>query len=156
MFRAPDDLSKRAVVILKQMASHEDTEGGELACEGIECWVGDERTSRSIVRQLLECVFMKDVSDTGGIERYVINESGKRFLLGKKPYFNGNGEEYATIFDLLAAESEKQQVQQCRGTIEKEWPGHRCVLWRRQCALKTRHESGYCRHHRHCHTTTRK
>ncbi len=50
----------------------------------------------------------------------------------------------------------KSLAQQCNGTIEKEWPGHRACLWRRQCRLTTKHPSGYCHYHRDCHTTYRK
>jgi hypothetical protein len=43
----------------------------------------------------------------------------------------------------------------CKGYIEKRWPGHRAVLWRRQCGNRTQDVSGYCHVHRICHHTVR-
>lgn len=50
----------------------------------------------------------------------------------------------------------KAAAKQCAGTIEKEWPGHASALWRRRCGSRTRHESGYCQHHRITHATVRR
>ena len=39
-------------------------------------------------------------------------------------------------------------TKQCKYHIEKDWPGHMAVLWRKQCKNKTKHPSGYCHQHR--------
>ena len=36
----------------------------------------------------------------------------------------------------------------CSFYIEKDWPGHRSLLWRRQCKNMTKDASGKCKSHR--------
>lgn len=69
--------------VLELMARAEDEgrhEEAELVCEGIECWVGLARTNRAVVRLLLRSLLVRDVSDTGGIERYAVNDTGRAAL----------------------------------------------------------------------------
>jgi hypothetical protein len=42
----------------------------------------------------------------------------------------------------------KRIAVRCSFSIEKDWPGHRAVLSRRQCKNTTSHASGKCWHHR--------
>jgi hypothetical protein len=55
-------------------------EDEELVCEREQCWVGDHRTSWQVVRWLLRVLAIKDVSDTKGLTRYAINETGRALL----------------------------------------------------------------------------
>lgn len=69
-------LSPRALAVL-QMASYLDE---EIVAEGIACFVGEERTTWGVVRQLLHCLALSDVSDTKGIKRFVVSSSGEAIL----------------------------------------------------------------------------
>lgn len=38
-------------------------------------------------------------------------------------------------------------AKRCGATIEKDWPGHRAVLWRKQCKAWPLKGFTHCRHH---------
>ena len=103
MFRDPADLSPRAKQVLAIMRDHEhDSHDGWLVQEGVECWIGDQRTSHAVVKQLIECCFVSEEQSGGRTRMYSINDSGKRFLDGLEPYRDGDGFYHATMFDLEA------------------------------------------------------
>lgn len=56
------------------------SETSELVCEGFACWAGDVRTNRRVVNLLVQYLLLTDVSDEGGIERYVISDTGRAAL----------------------------------------------------------------------------
>jgi len=95
--RDPKTLSKKAVEVLRWLASEEGD--GEIVCDGLECWYGTNRTSRRLVNCLVECVFVS-FSDLGGSEHYSINESGRRFLEGLPPYRDNEGSYHDTMFTM--------------------------------------------------------
>jgi hypothetical protein len=104
----PKDISDRSLEVLKKMAAleHEAETSSEyidsaIVCDGIECWIGYDRTSWRVVKQLLQSMLISDRSD-GGTHRYEINESGKRFLAGEKPYRDSEGRWYDTPQALFA------------------------------------------------------
>ena len=97
--RDPKTLSKRAVAVLALLY---ESEAGEIVCDGLDCWVGLERTSRRVVDQWLECCFVRPDDFSGGAARFRINESGERFLKGLPPYRDAEGWFHETVFDLLA------------------------------------------------------
>lgn len=98
--RHPNDLSKRAKEVLAIMAANEHHVDGELVAEGIEAWVGDQRTSRSVMDQLLSCCFISGEA-SHNFHRYTINESGKRFLKGEKPYMDSEGNWHDSLFTMI-------------------------------------------------------
>ena len=63
-----------------EMAPHELEYDAEIVCEGLACWLGTTRLRRSTVNQLLRVVALTDASDTEGVDRYVINETGRSLL----------------------------------------------------------------------------
>lgn len=65
---------------LKSAAAREDWENAEIACCGIECWLGNRRTSWSTVNALLRLVAISDNNDNGSVRRYSINETGRAIL----------------------------------------------------------------------------
>ena len=75
-------LSIRAFQLLERLyeAEREERyEDAEIVCDGRECWIGLEKTSRQIVYQLLRLCVIGDVSD-GGTERYTLNEEGRKVV----------------------------------------------------------------------------
>jgi hypothetical protein len=73
-----DTLSLRAIDILRKMSK-----GKELAAEGRMAFVGYEPTSRKLLNSLLLCCAVRLEGGTqsiGELERYTINEIGKRIL----------------------------------------------------------------------------
>ena len=109
--RAPNQLSKRAIEVLKQMEENEHDDDGEIACEGLSCWIGNEQTNLHVVRQLLECVFISEEDEgEGKLKRYTINSSGKLWLQGKKPYRDGDGNEYDTFEELWQCQQKKRDI----------------------------------------------
>lgn len=75
-------LSAAALRVLRLMLEAEiadQWEEAELACEGAQCWVGLERTSRTVVNELLRRALIRDCGESGkGLERYTLNEDGRR------------------------------------------------------------------------------
>jgi hypothetical protein len=115
-YRDPADLSPRAVEVLKWLAEHKDggsadeMEDGYLAACGLDVWYGLNRTTRRVVNQLLECVFISDESGVNESSKlYAINECGVRWLKGELPYCNHEGKWFATMFELEAASSKKNK-----------------------------------------------
>jgi hypothetical protein len=77
-------LSRGAQRILKQMHDahlRDDFENAELTCEGRACWVDATRTSRAVVRELLLHCLLNLSSLPGDLERYCINEDGRKCAL---------------------------------------------------------------------------
>ncbi len=75
-------LSVAAQRVLKRMLETElaeQFEEAELVCDGAQCWIGLDRTSRTIVNELLRLALVRDEGESGkGIERYTLNEDGRR------------------------------------------------------------------------------
>ncbi len=71
--------AQRVLRLMLEAELAEQWEEAELACEGAQCWVGLERTSRTIVSELLRRALIRDCGESGkGIERYTLNEDGRR------------------------------------------------------------------------------
>jgi hypothetical protein len=76
-------LTRRATQILNSMVEAEtrdDHENAEIVCEGITCWLGEDRLSRRTVTVLIRHVAVRLASEPGSLERYVINETGRNIL----------------------------------------------------------------------------
>jgi hypothetical protein len=72
-------LSRRALEILRLMA--ESPEGkGELACEGIQCYLGTVRVHSSTVKQLVRCMAIRRLMPDEGLAYYVISNTGRSIL----------------------------------------------------------------------------
>lgn len=71
-------LTKRQREVLTKMRDEDE----ELVYERGEAWVGDERTSAAVVFALLRlmAIRMDQQSTVGGVERYTINETGRKLL----------------------------------------------------------------------------
>ncbi len=82
---SPSHLSVAAQLVLARMLEAEQAErldDAELVCEGRQCWVGLERTSRAVVTELLREALIRDTGESGkGVERYTLNEDGRRAAL---------------------------------------------------------------------------
>ncbi len=101
--RHPRDLSKRAVEVLTILRDRNGKDGGEIVASGLDVWMGQQRTNLNVVKQLLECCFIK-ASNCGpnyGSDVYAITEAGVRWLQGELPYANSKGEYKETMFDIL-------------------------------------------------------
>lgn len=69
----------RVLRLMLEAELAEQFEEAELVCDGAQCWVGLERTSRTIVSELLRRALIRDCGESGkGIERYTLNEDGRR------------------------------------------------------------------------------
>lgn len=95
MFRDPKTLSSRAVKILQWMADNEHDE--VLIKDRLSYWWGLERTGYKTVAALLECCFISWNELCNG---YTINDSGKRFLQGEKPYRDSDGNYHETMLTM--------------------------------------------------------
>lgn len=77
-------ITERTRQVLQMMADAEDRRdyaNAELVCEGLECYVGLERTSRSVVNTLLRLVLVRcEDFGNGSVERYTINADGRKML----------------------------------------------------------------------------
>lgn len=71
--------------VLSAMAAAEradDIEDAEIACEGLQCWIGCDRISRSTVNALLRLTAVSDTSlSEHGIQRYSLNDVGRALHL---------------------------------------------------------------------------
>lgn len=85
--RVPGTLSDGAHAVVKMMydAEREDRlDDAEVVCDGLLCWCGEKRTSRAVVSQLLRACLVRDVGEQGkGVERYVLNEDGRKAALDR-------------------------------------------------------------------------
>lgn len=54
----------------------EDFEDAEIVCEGV-CYLGNRRIHRGSVTRLLTIMAISDCSNSGGMERYRVNEIGR-------------------------------------------------------------------------------
>lgn len=58
-------------------------EDEDLVCEGLDAWVGDERTSVSLIMSLLRlCAVSEDTFSGDSYRIFTINETGKQLLEG--------------------------------------------------------------------------
>ena len=74
-------MTKRAREILRIMVEKRDHEDGELVGEKGVWWIGLERTSFQIVRQLLTlCLISLECGKVGGYEVYQATSEAKEFL----------------------------------------------------------------------------
>lgn len=77
------EISKAMLATLKTMIDADGAgqyEDAEIVCEGRSCWLGDRQVSRATVNSLLCMLVISDASDSGGIERYTVNEVGRALL----------------------------------------------------------------------------
>ena len=79
-------LTPRQREILTIMAAHPDDDDGELVYERGVGYIGDEPVApRTVFALLRACAISADsTSCVGGVERYCINETGRR-ILARKP-----------------------------------------------------------------------
>lgn len=73
-------LTKRQREILQHLADYEnDPHEGNITCDGLECWVGDNRTNwQTVMFFLTHCLISPQ--NGGGCEHFGINPSGKAAL----------------------------------------------------------------------------
>lgn len=85
-------LTVRQQEVLHIMATTEDIEDAEIACEGIECWIGNKRISYKTVKALLGYILISgwEFGSEVGIQYLHINESGKRYLAGEQMLYRVN------------------------------------------------------------------
>ena len=79
-------ISYNAQEILKKMVAadaDEDYEDAELVCEGRECWLGHWRIRRAAVNELLLNCLISDRGEEKGIERFAINEDGRKAAIDR-------------------------------------------------------------------------
>jgi hypothetical protein len=97
------ELTKRQREVLQHLRDNEhDPHEGAITCEGLACWIGDERTNWKMVKSLIDIVVVsQEISSK--VLYYTINESGKRLLDGELPYRDSQGRYFPTIYHLLAA-----------------------------------------------------
>ncbi len=70
--------AQRVLARMLEAEQAEQFEDAELVCEGRQCWVGLEQTSRAVVNELLREVLIRDIGEGGkGAERYTLNEDGR-------------------------------------------------------------------------------
>jgi hypothetical protein len=72
-------LSKRALEVLRSLLAAERAENwdqAEIVCDGLDCWMGDERLSRQTVNRLVRVVAVS-LDDGGGAEHYTLNGTGR-------------------------------------------------------------------------------
>lgn len=72
-------LSKRALEVLRSLKAAEEAqrwEEAEIVCDGLDCWMGDQRISRATVNRLLRIVALS-FDDNGGAEHYTLNGTGR-------------------------------------------------------------------------------
>jgi hypothetical protein len=85
-------LSKRAIEVLQSLQAAERAENwdhAEIVCDGIDCWMGDERISRQTVNRLVRVVAVS-LDDGGGAEHYTLNGTGR--ALAEDPALVGDVE----------------------------------------------------------------
>jgi len=74
-------ITERAQRILLQMIAAEircDWEDAEIVAQGAEVWCGDDKLSRATLNQLLRRALVSDRGKDTGVERYALNEDGRR------------------------------------------------------------------------------
>jgi len=95
-------LSRRARQVLQQMADADPAEDdAEIVCERGQCWLSDDRIAPRTVRQLLLAVLIGCDGFGSRLERYHINEAGRRFLQGLPPYCDRDGQYRWLLADCL-------------------------------------------------------
>ena len=57
-----------------------ELEDAELACDGLECWRGDDKTSRATVTRLLQLTLVSPSAWSGGSEVMPLNDAGRAVL----------------------------------------------------------------------------
>ncbi|MFC5505363.1 hypothetical protein [Bosea massiliensis] len=85
-------LSKRAIEVLQSLLEAERAENwdhAEIVCDGIDCWMGDERLSRQTVNRLVRVVAVS-LDDGGGADHYTLNGTGR--ALAENPALVGDVE----------------------------------------------------------------
>jgi hypothetical protein len=73
--------AQRILTLMHDAHVRDEYENAELTCEGRACWVGATRTSRAVVHELLLHCLLNLVSLPGDLERYYINEDGRKCAL---------------------------------------------------------------------------
>lgn len=95
-------LTRRAREVLQQMADTDAADDdAEIVCERGQCWLADDRIAPRTVRQLLMAVLVGCDGFGDRIERYHINEAGRRLLAGLPPYCDRDGRYHWEFTDLL-------------------------------------------------------
>ena len=73
--------AKRVLELLKAAEDIDNLDDAEIVCEGRVCYVGLKTISKAKVFELLRLVLIRDNSNQGGgLERYSLNEEGRKFL----------------------------------------------------------------------------
>lgn len=78
-------LTKRQLEVLQHMAAahaREDWDEAEIAGQGLECWLGDERVGRKTVEALVSLMLVTEEASPG-LTRWPINSVGLR--IAKEP-----------------------------------------------------------------------
>jgi len=70
----------RALRLLAEAEDRGDHEAGEIACEGIQCWLGHARVHRRTVADLLRLAALSESTDGGALQRFRINGTGLAIL----------------------------------------------------------------------------
>lgn len=83
MSRTLTPAMKRLLVAMRTAEEANDLEDAEIVCDGIECWLGDVRTSRATVNRLLCLTLVSESSWGGGTDVFTINDAGRAVL--KRP-----------------------------------------------------------------------
>ena len=69
--------ARRVLVELLEAESDDRLEDAEIACEGLQCWVGPRRTRRAVVNELLRGCFISTAPCGEDLERYGLNSDGR-------------------------------------------------------------------------------
>lgn len=71
---------KRHLAALVAAEGAGDHDGAEIVCEGLSCWRGDDRISRSTVKRMLLLTLISASSVPGCTEVYTVNDAGRAVL----------------------------------------------------------------------------
>jgi len=104
--RNPADLTPAARVVLLWLYENRDED--DLASDGLQVWYGLNKTNFTVLRQLLECVFVRPVGCLGG--HYEITGNAIRYMEGKPPYTDGSGRDFWTIEALMKANLNYEKI----------------------------------------------
>jgi hypothetical protein len=97
-------LTRRQREVLTKLRDEPDC---DLAVSGLECWVGNEKTSLALAYALLRLMLLSPVDMGGSAAYYEINESGRRALDGLPPYRDASGQYHDSVAALLVLQDER-------------------------------------------------
>lgn len=98
----PQVVRRRAREVLQELIDFDtdidaDEYDGEIVCEGGQCWFGATRIARRTVDELLRACLLHADDFGGKVERFTINESGRRLCEGLPPYRDREGNFHDTL-----------------------------------------------------------